>query len=460
MRRARAWLVAPAALGTVAAAATVVTALAPTARLAERNLPLQATYETAAALVASLVAYLLAGRYGRTHSRRDLVLACGVAVLALSNLFFTAVPNIADARDGAFAVWGSTLGTLVAAATLAVGSFLVDRPVRFPHRAALTAAGAVVAVVGTTALGVGLLGDSLHVGIDPEQPPDQAPLAGGDAILLGLNLVAGVAYAAAALGFLRAAAGDELMRWFALGTMLSAFARLNYFLLPTSLSAWLSTGDVLRMGFYLVLLAGAVREIGAYQRGIAGMAAVEERRRTARDLHDGLAQELAYIARATDRVAAGKATPRGLEMLSAASRRAMSEARLLIDALTAEPVPFERALATTAQEVAARAGIALEVDVPDGVKVPPRTQEALTRIVREAVNNAARHAAPVSVSVQVTTHDGLCLRVVDDGCGFDPLRADGGFGLTSMRERASAVGGELRILSQPGAGTEVQVAIR
>lgn len=460
LRRPASWVLAASALVALAAAATVLFALEPSARLAERNGALQASYETAAALVAGLVAYLLAGRFARTHARRDLVLAGGVTVLALSNLIFTAIPNMTGGRDDAFAVWASTLGTLMAAAALAVGSSVSNRPVGSPRRAAVAASAAVVIVIAGTALTIGALDQTLSVGIDPERAPNDAPLVSGNAVLLALNLCAGLFYALAAVGFMRRAADDELMRWFGVGAVLSAFARLNYFLLPTSLSAWLSTGDVLRMGFYVALLAGAAREIGAYQRGIAGMATAEERRRMARELHDGLAQELAYIATAGDRLASGRASPRELEMLSAASQRAMTESRMLIETLAAEPLPLGRALATAADEVASRGGIGLHVDVPADVDVPPVTCEALTRIVREAVTNAARHANADLVRVELTVRDGLRLRVVDDGCGFDPAHTDRGFGLTSMRERAKAVGAELRIVSQPGEGTEVLVAIR
>ncbi len=458
-RRPPAWQLALVGLALLAGAATLLTALEPATRLAERNLAVQASYETAAALVASLVAYLLAGRYGRTRARRDLILAAAVSVLALSNLLFTAVPDMTGARDGPFAVWASTLGTLVAASALALGSFVPDRRLPSPRRAAAVAVVAVLATVATIAAVTGALEDTLTVGIDPEKAPDEARVVGGNGVLLTLNLVAGIGYAVAAAGFLRRAAGDELLRWFAVGTLLAAFARFNYFLVPSSLSAWLSTGDVLRMAFYLALLAGAVREIGAYQRGIAVMAMLDERRRVARDLHDGLAQELAYIATASDRAAAGKASPAGLSMLGTAAQRAMEEARMLIDALAADPAPLEEALAAAAGDAAARAGIALRLEVPAGLDVPPRTREALARIVREAVNNAARHSGARNVRVTLTAQDALVLRVVDDGRGFDPAATDGGFGLTSMRDRASAVGGELRIASRPGGGTEVRVAI-
>ena len=80
---------------------------------------------------------------------------------------------------------------------------------------------------------------------------------------------------------------------------------------------------------------------------------------------------------------------------------------------------------------------------------------AALRIAREAVANAARHGRPESISVEL--REGA-LRVVDDGCGFDPARSRPGFGLASMRERAAAVGAALDVASAPGKGASVVVA--
>lgn len=457
--RAGRWRLGAAALIAAAALATVASAVEPDARLAARNVAVQASYETAAAFVALLVAYLLAGRYGRTRGRRDLVLACGVSVLALSNLLFTAVPNMAGARDAAFAVWASTLGTLTAASALAAGAMMSNHPLGRPRRAGGLAALAALAAVAAIALAVGLLDARLPNGIDPALSPQDSPLVTGRTGLLALHAAAAVAYALAAVGFMRRSRGDELLRWFALATMLAAFARVNYFLLPSSLSSWLSTGDLLRMAFYLVLLAGAAREIRAYQRSVAIMARTEERRRFVRDLHDGLAQELAFIATASARLASRDSSARELDMLGAASRRAMDESRMLIETLAADPAPLRDALARAAGEVAERAGIGLEVRVAPDVEVDPRTQEALARIVREAANNAARHGGAGTIRLEVTAAGALRVRIADDGRGFDTAGAATGFGLVSMRERAEAVGGRLEVRSRPGEGTEVEVEI-
>src|SRR5690606_41297604 len=93
---------------------------------------------------------------------------------------------------------------------------------------------------------------------------------------------------------------------------------------------------------------------------------------------------------------------------------------------------------------------------------PGPAGEALSRIAREPVNNAVKQARAGRVRTQLSGEAAtLRLTVVDDGCGFDPatdIRA-GGLGLTSMRERAAALGGTVRIETKPGAGTRVEVTV-
>jgi signal transduction histidine kinase len=82
------------------------------------------------------------------------------------------------------------------------------------------------------------------------------------------------------------------------------------------------------------------------------------------------------------------------------------------------------------------------------------------RIVSEAVTNAARHGRAGLVRVELDNGDGVRLRIVDRGRGFDPAqRRPGSFGLTSMRERAEALGGRFSLRSSPGAGTEIEVTL-
>jgi signal transduction histidine kinase len=219
-------------------------------------------------------------------------------------------------------------------------------------------------------------------------------------------------------------------------------------------------GDVLRLAFYVVLAVGAEREIHTYWSRLVRAAASDERRRLARELHDGLAQELAFLSRQTRLLARGAAPPGTDEQLISASDRALDEARRAISTLTArDDEPLAAAITSAAEDVAARVGTNARVEVDASVEVSTTTREAVLRIVREAVGNAGRHGRATTVTVELGAD--RVLRITDDGAGFDvaaPTPA-GRFGLTSMRERAEGLGGMFTVTSTPGHGTTVQVVL-
>jgi len=118
-------------------------------------------------------------------------------------------------------------------------------------------------------------------------------------------------------------------------------------------------------------------------------------------------------------------------------------------------------LSEAVKGVADRMGATVALALDPDVHVAPDVREALVRIAREAVTNAARHGDAGLVRVELENGSGLTLRIVDDGRGFDAAAARrsrrGGFGLVSMSERAKAVGGVLHVASTRGAGTTVEV---
>jgi signal transduction histidine kinase len=289
------------------------------------------------------------------------------------------------------------------------------------------------------------------------------PSSVGHPLVTGIQLLGVGLYAGAAVGFTRQASRqrDELLRWLGAGAVLGAFARVNYFLFPSLYSNFVYTGDVLRLGSYLFFLIGAAREIDAYWRDQARLAAVEERSRLARDLHDGLAQELAFIRSQTAAMAAGMAVPGMERHLSAAAERALAESRRALEALSgdvAEGEPLAGALRRAAEEVAVRAGAAVEVHAEDALAVSAEVGEALLRVTREAANNAVRHGGARTISIHLRCdRSQLLLTVSDDGTGFDPETVQRGYGLRSMRERVEALGGQIEVRSQPGKGATVEV---
>jgi signal transduction histidine kinase len=438
---------APVRAVTLAAAAGVavtLVSLLPVTSVAYRSASLHVAIETAATLIALLAGLLLMGRFLRAPVLPELLLAGSLLLLGLTNLLYAVVPWVADAEPGDFDTWAPIAGRLVGAAGLALGALLPATPVRRPARATLQALGVVLATLVVMGAVGALLGP--HLG-EPSVRASQ---------MLSLLL-----YAIAAVGFARRAeqTGDELMSWFAAAATLAAFSRLNYFLFPSLYSEWVYAGDFLRLACYGLILAGALREIAVYQHALTEVAVHRERRRIARELHDGLAQELAFIRSQAGRLPAGENA--SATHIATAAERALDESRHAIATLARSvDAPLDSSVAQAAEEVALRAGVRLRLALEPGLHAPDAVHDALIRIVREAVSNAIRHGAAHSVAVRLSAADGLELTVDDDGTGL-PNGTPGprGFGLVSMRERAVALGGALEIRSRPGEGTEVEIVL-
>lgn len=96
----------------------------------------------------------------------------------------------------------------------------------------------------------------------------------------------------------------------------------------------------------------------------------------------------------------------------------------------------------------------------EAVRLAPATEVVLLRTAQEALANVGKHAGPASVAVSLHYEESAVeLSVRDDGPGFDPAQADGGYGLTGMRTRIEQIGGTCLISSQAGAGTTVTVQV-
>ena len=450
----------------VATAASLMVAVLPGLRFAYYNPDAHLALDSAAAVIGTLAACLLLGRLRRTGALGDLLLFAALVTLAAANLLLSVLPALAGRAEPAFA-WAVLSSRLLAAGLLVAAAFCGTRRLRAPSAAAHRT---LVACLGACALLLALawVDGRLPRVIDPGSTPEHSnrPLLVLHPLVLAAQLVAVALYAAAAVGFARSAvrAGDEFVSWLALGTILAAVARLNYFLFPSLYCDYVYTGDFFRFGFYVAMLIGAAREIGAYQQRLARVAVLEERRRMARDLHDGLAQDLAFITSQTRAIGAGAPDRVRVDRITSAAERALDDSRAAIAALTAPlEEPLDASLARAAWEVAERGGARVHLDLEHGIVVAPTTRQALVRLVREAVTNAVRHGEAREVWVRLASGPGLHLAIEDRGHGFDPAapvrRGAGGFGLISMRERAEALGGELRVTSAPGAGTEIEVVI-
>jgi signal transduction histidine kinase len=453
-------------IAVAAGSITLLVALVPAVQFAYRDRPLHIAIETTATLIALLVAFLVAGRFGRSRSASDLVLLTALAILATANLAFGAVPaTFQESGPGNAPTWAAVFSHVLGAGVLAAAASVPARRLPRPVHTAALALGTALFALATIGVGTAVFASHLPAGVDyPPTHPTGSQLS-ANAVLLAFQLVTMVAYAVAAVGFARRTlrTGDELMMWLALGTTLSVFARLNYFLYPSLYSSWVYVGDAFRLLFYLLLLAGAAREIVGYWRGLAEAAALEERRRIARDLHDGLAQELAFIKRRASTLADREPSSMSAQVAAAADR-ALFEARRAIAALS-RPLDeqLHELLGPALEATAARLSASVSLSMEPDIVVEPATQEALLRIATEAVSNAARHSGAQSISVELRRDPRVRLRIADDGVGFDPNGVKhtlaGGFGLVSMRERAVALGADLTIASAPGAGTTVEVVL-
>jgi len=420
--------------------------------------------ETSGSLVALFATFLIFGRLRRRAYLNELLLACALAVLALSNLLFVTVPTVAGEAPDDLTVWAAPLARSLGALLFVLAAFATRRELRRGGPVLALAAVATLAALGTATL----FAHTFAARWAPRDAATLSPLAVSQPplrahpALFVFELLVALLYGLAAIGFLNLATRrrDAFYGWLAVAGILAVVSHVNYSLFPASYAqSVLYTGDVFRFAFYVALLVGCLREIWSYWTALSAAAVLEDRRRMARDLHDGLAQELAYISRNLD--APGKNGEDAMQRVHLAVERAQFELRSAISAL-APPggQAVGAALAQAASQTAERFRIDLDLDIVPDVRLSPTRAEALVRVACEAITNAAKHSGAQRVSLRLERDGSLVrMQVADRGRGFDTSVPGGGFGLVSMRERVRSVGGELHIRSGPGRGSEVDVAV-
>lgn len=230
---------------------------------------------------------------------------------------------------------------------------------------------------------------------------------------------------------------------------------------------------------FLSLIAGqvslALRNARAYLHS-EEIAIGEERARIAREIHDGVAQSLAFAALKIDlgrRLLGRDGERAGRELTEAGDtvREAIRELRRSIFAL--RPVDLERhGFVETVRRYLTDFGPQNDVNVMTEIGELPelevRSEALLFRIFQEAMHNVAKHAGARRVTVRLGTDedDRAFVEVEDDGAGFDPeavgdrVTSAGGLGLRQMRERVESRGGAFEIDTAPGRGTRVRAALR
>jgi signal transduction histidine kinase len=437
----------------------------PFLRSAYRAPALHVALETANALIALLVGYLVYGRFRQNRRTRELLVVLAMGTVAVANLLLTAVPFAVELGRGEdISRWAGVAIRLVGTVLLTTAALVPPTATSRAGRAGALALGpvAAVAILGVAAT---IWGQGLPPVVDFSATVDDPlpPLSAAHPAMIGIQALGVLMYSVAAVAFTRQSARthDELFRWVGAACLLGAFASAHYLLFPSLYSDYVYSGDIFRLGFYLLLLVGAAREIESYWQLRAQAAVLEDRRRMARDLHDGLAQELAYLWSQSQTLAGRAPDAAAAKRIGGAAGRALDETRRAIAALT-RPLdePFVRVLQQVADDLAIRYDVKIRTELDPAVEISAQHGEALVRIVTEAVRNAVRHGQAAHIDLALTAAP-RSLVITDDGRGFAtrPL-ADGlgsGFGLTSMLERARALGAGFTVTSSPGQGTIVRV---
>jgi two-component sensor histidine kinase len=230
---------------------------------------------------------------------------------------------------------------------------------------------------------------------------------------------------------------------------------------------WWSTGHIIAILFGLLLLALVVNFV--YHRiahwRLQGV--LEERQRLAHEMHDTLAQSFAGIGFQLQAIRnrlpeEESAVLQQLDLASNLVRHSHEEARRSIATLRPESLESEDIL-TALDHCALRMveGGSVKVVVEkegDQRQIPLRIADTLYRIGQEAIANAVRHAQPSTLTIRLTySHNLACLRIEDNGTGFQKGDGLAGFGIRGMKRRAQSISAEFHIESEPGAGTRIRI---
>jgi two-component system sensor histidine kinase UhpB len=233
-------------------------------------------------------------------------------------------------------------------------------------------------------------------------------------------------------------------------------------------------------------LLGAERRYRGLARAVWNVQE-EERRRLARELHDGIGQTLTALKNHLDHLA-GKAAAAGsrfTEDLAAAAEMAggavhdTRELSRLLRPPVLDDLGLVPALSWLARTLEKRTGLGIELtfagelaagagaeaERPEPERLEPEVETVIFRVVQEALTNTLKHSGARRAEVTVSAdRAAVSVRIADPGAGFDPdATLDGapasGVGLAGMRDRVELFGGRLTLLSAPGQGTEILLTV-
>jgi signal transduction histidine kinase len=441
---------------------------------------------TVSTLVTLSVAMLGWIRFRQAGAPVALFQAAAFLVLAVANgLALGLATSGLDARTGmALSAPGQApayifaLAHLLAAALLVTGSLdaLRRRRPRWPRFVLLGSPVLLLLLIALSETGAGSWPPLVSTG----GVPPAATVLGATVLVAAAGLYLWAAALSRRLCRRDRSIGDGYL---AVGLVVAAFAQVATVVSPGAYSGLVTSGDLLRLAFDGILLLGIQADAGAALARLRlanadllrleevelERAALAERARLSRELHDGLAQDLWLAKLKAGRLAAqpdlGPEASLLANEVGVAIDAGLAEARQAVAAmrLAGEPAGTLRELLShSADDFADRFGLRVEFECEEDLPpLAPRVQAEALRIAQEALTNVRRHADATVVRVRAAVADGrLVLLVGDNGRGFDPAAVgDTAYGLASMRERAALIGGELRIDSAPQAGTRVSLRV-
>lgn len=195
------------------------------------------------------------------------------------------------------------------------------------------------------------------------------------------------------------------------------------------------------------------------------LATVDERLRLAREIHDGVAQELASVGYMLDDLSSRVPDEAAAELqdLRRHVRRVVGELRLSIFDLRVgvdDSIGLGTALSEHVQRVGQQSELVVHTVLDEhGDRLPAGIEVELLRIAQEAVTNVRKHAQASNLWVECTVDAPRAwIRIADDGIGLQPARPQS-MGMRGMRERSRRIGGDLAVSERPGGGTVVEVSI-
>ncbi len=257
-----------------------------------------------------------------------------------------------------------------------------------------------------------------------------------------------------------------------IGVLLIGFEK-PYNWLPTERELMRAIADRSAMAIERARMTDALREREARIAELSGhllMAQERERKRISRELHDETGQALMvvrlYLGMLENSVHAHGARGKIRETLDVVDRTIEGLRRIIgkLSPLVLQELGLVAAIRKEAKDLAKNAGVRARVNVaPNFGRLAPELETAVYRVVQEALHNVAKHAHATTVNVHISTENArLALLIEDDGMGIirkNTFSERPTFGLAGMRERISTLGGSIRIASNRGQGTRIEISL-